>query len=230
MKRILLLAFTLISSFQSFAQDPDPELFQTWYLYHISYEDLDPIFVADFDPPITPTLTIMPSLDFIGDGACNTFEGYFTFTPPNFFLTNDFIATTSSCTSEQDMFEQSYFNFINNGSELYYTITIEANGTRILDIYDLIFNGMRFKNIPLATNDFSKGLTSIYPNPVSETLFISSENIPIQQMSIYSLSGKKVMEVSENTGSIDVSSLSEGMYFLEIFSEGGKSVKKFIKE
>ena len=84
--------------------------------------------------------------------------------------------------------------------------------------------------IPLSVSDLSLSKFSIYPNPVSDQLFISSKNTVIETISIYSLTGKKVFEGANKTNSIDVSTLSKGMYFVEISSASGKSVKRFIKK
>ena len=69
----------------------------------------------------------------------------------------------------------------------------------------------------------------IHPNPVSDYIYISSNNIVIDSITIYSLTGKEVLEDSKRVNSINVSSLSKGMYFMEIYTDAGRSVKKFIK-
>jgi hypothetical protein len=93
-----------------------------------------------------------------------------------------------------------------------------------------IFGYALFKNHPLSTTDFTLNEVKIYPNPVSNTLFISSNNIVIDSITIYSLTGKKVLEDSKRVNSIDVSGLSKGMYFIEVHSDSEKTVKKFIKK
>lgn len=46
---------------------------------------------------------------------------------------------------------------------------------------------------------------------------------------IFSMSGKKVLEVSNIENSINVSLLSNGIYFLKIISSEGRDFQKFIK-
>jgi hypothetical protein len=71
---------------------------------------------------------------------------------------------------------------------------------------------------------------TVYPNPVSETLFIASEGISIEKKTVYSLHGKLVFSENSASKTIDVSNLSNGLYFIEISSSEGKSVQKFIKQ
>ncbi len=75
-----------------------------------------------------------------------------------------------------------------------------------------------------------ENLIKVFPNPTSEVLIISSENIAIEVLKVYSVLGKKLIEQTIETNAIDVSGLSEGMYFLEIISGKGKSIQKFIKK
>ena len=71
---------------------------------------------------------------------------------------------------------------------------------------------------------------AVYPNPVSETLIITSEGVPIEKIKVYSISGQIILTSENVQNSIDVSGLSEGFYFLEIFSAEGSSIQKFTKK
>jgi len=73
----------------------------------------------------------------------------------------------------------------------------------------------------------SKGL-SIYPNPTSETVFITTET-PLVKVEIYSTQGTKVKELKSNLNAIPVGELDNGVYFLRIYSDKGVAVKKFVK-
>ncbi len=76
MKNLALLKF-IISSICCIGQ-PDPQLFQNWYLSYVQGSDLsDGYSVSGFEPPISPTLIISDNFTFTGVGACNTFEGSF---------------------------------------------------------------------------------------------------------------------------------------------------------
>lgn len=68
----------------------------------------------------------------------------------------------------------------------------------------------------------------VYPNPVSEILQIeTSQGIVVKEMAIYSIQGKKLLATS--AGTIDVSLLASGVYFVTIITESGNLTKKIIK-
>lgn len=72
---------------------------------------------------------------------------------------------------------------------------------------------------------------NIYPNPANDVLNITSELATIQTVSIVDLNGRTVkqFEVNNTNSQINVSDLNAGVYMLNIQSEEGKTVKKFIK-
>jgi len=66
----------------------------------------------------------------------------------------------------------------------------------------------------------------IYPNPAKNSFSISSSNEIISYV-IYNISGDKVLE-GDNKINIDITSLSSGVYFVNITKNDSKSVKKLI--
>jgi hypothetical protein len=228
MKKILLLFTAILISVQSLAQDPD--LFQTWYLYTIEFENGDTVIVDNFDPPIAPDLTIYNDFSYFGNGACNTIEGNFTFVPSSGLEIASKSQTLAICGFDLDMFEGDYFGFFEEGTYMIFTIITQTNGDQTLVLHGGPFTTLTFGNVQLLNSDFKTEKIKIHPNPVKNWLFIASENTQIESIKIYSLSGKRVYEVSKIDNSIDVTGLSEGVYFVEILSEAGKSIQKFIKE
>ena len=72
---------------------------------------------------------------------------------------------------------------------------------------------------------------SIFPNPVENTIFIQNHyGLDIYSVSLYDTLGRKVMENTEATESIDVSNLTAGIYFIHITTDSGIVTKKIIKE
>lgn len=68
---------------------------------------------------------------------------------------------------------------------------------------------------------------TIYPNPASNILWVSSSK-EISSVSIYNLVGKKILKTAET--SIKVSSLSAGSYVVKVvFSDNTTLIQKFIK-
>jgi surface protein len=68
---------------------------------------------------------------------------------------------------------------------------------------------------------------SIYPNPVKNMLTI--DGLVVKDVVIYSVLGKAVLKTS-NKNTIDVSSLSKGVYFINVSDGINASTKKFIKD
>ena len=68
---------------------------------------------------------------------------------------------------------------------------------------------------------------SIYPNPTSNTLFISGNETPIA-VSIYNVLGKEVLSI-KNTNNINVQALPSGVYVIRISDGAGQANRKFIK-
>lgn len=71
---------------------------------------------------------------------------------------------------------------------------------------------------------------SIYPNPANGIVKINLEqNILVKSIAILNLNGQKVMEIN-GASSIDVSELSNGLYFIQAISDKGMHTQKFIKQ
>jgi len=74
----------------------------------------------------------------------------------------------------------------------------------------------------------------VYPNPVSEVVNVSvGENVQIEQIWLYEVMGRVVIEKSvfENNIDLNVSNLSPGIYLLEVETRGGfREVKRIIVE
>jgi hypothetical protein len=78
----------------------------------------------------------------------------------------------------------------------------------------------------LATENFESHIITTYPNPTKDFLHIDLEKE--FSGSIYDITGKTLMNV--NTKDVDVSSLSAGIYLLDITSEGKHYVSKIVKQ
>jgi len=97
--------------------------------------------------------------------------------------------------------------------------TILASGGQFTDV-----DGDAFKTGDATTvgvNDFTSNL-SVYPNPVKDVLTIEGNYTSVD---IIDVSGKLVLS-SESTKDINVKSLADGVYMLNIKTENGIAVKK----
>ena len=86
----------------------------------------------------------------------------------------------------------------------------------------------------LSTGDYGRNISvDIYPNPVQDHLFIKSKH-QLNQITIYDLSGKKILKKSENltkTTSIDTSKLKTGVYLLQVKTDQENVIiRKIIKK
>ena len=75
------------------------------------------------------------------------------------------------------------------------------------------------KESNLGINDNENFNFSLAPNPARENVTISSKDVPIQNIEIYSVLGQKVLDkvVPQNvTQTINISSLKTGMYLVTI--------------
>lgn len=222
----LLIAITACWSFQVYSQDPD--LVRTWYLTFVQTTDLaTPYYVSEISPAIQPYLEIFEDFTFMGEGACNSFEGIVTFPYPVAFETTAFSYTTADCGIQiHNSFENSYFSFMQGGGEFH--ITSDNNGL-ILYIDTILMGAAIFQDYPLSTNSFLLNNITLYPNPVKSNLYLNTNTVVLTKIEVYSASGKKVVEKSRNTNTIDLSNLKSGIYFLKLHTEDFFTVKKIIK-
>ncbi|MFN3753280.1 choice-of-anchor J domain-containing protein [Flavobacterium sp.] len=85
----------------------------------------------------------------------------------------------------------------------------------------------------LSSTEFTSSKFSTYPNPANNLVTISNnENILVSNVTITDINGRTIKNVSVNnlsTVQMNVSDLTSGVYFMNIDSDSGKAVKKFIK-
>ena len=93
-----------------------------------------------------------------------------------------------------------------------------------------------FEQSLLATDDssFGESQISLYPNPTTEQLTVNSRQTDLQEVVVYDLSGRQVLELDiqdSQTQLLDVSALAAGTYFIRIRTNGDSFItKRFIKE
>jgi hypothetical protein len=82
-------------------------------------------------------------------------------------------------------------------------------------------------------NNQNKNVINIYPNPSKSIIHISIQQGRIDLIRIYDFAGSIIRKskFDRKTESIDISDLSQGIYFIEIFDQKGNSIiSKFIKD
>jgi len=82
--------------------------------------------------------------------------------------------------------------------------------------------------LSIVDNDFKAAL-SLYPNPINNTFQIKNLSQQVS-LSIYDISGKEFVKVSNYTGGeIDVSNLNRGVYLVKINTDFNEQVLKLLK-
>jgi hypothetical protein len=83
----------------------------------------------------------------------------------------------------------------------------------------------------LSTVEFSNTSLILYPNPTHSLLNIQTSNsVVLDKIIITDLTGKTVIEQTQNTNQVSVEKLATGVYILNGYSEGNKFQEKFIKQ
>ncbi len=84
----------------------------------------------------------------------------------------------------------------------------------------------------LSTTNFLNSEVVLYPNPVKDNFTVSlKNNDEIISCQIYDVTGKNVMSNAKmENNTVQVSALSNGVYFIKIKTMNGEMVNKFIKE
>ncbi|MEH6535390.1 MAG: T9SS type A sorting domain-containing protein [Psychroserpens sp.] len=84
----------------------------------------------------------------------------------------------------------------------------------------------------LSVSQFESQLLSVFPNPVMDQLTIKTD-LSIESVEIYNILGKQVKSISGDSilnNRVDMTSLLDGIYFLNITAEGKKQTIKVIKQ
>ena len=227
--KTLTILFSAIYSLSCFSQEPNPELFQTWYLTYIQENDFaTPYNVNEIVPAISPTLTISNNLSFSGEGACNNFNGTFTNVTSDSFETSMFIPTLLICSPQiHYSIEISYFEFLQ--SARYYQITPQGQGL-VLTMFNPIFGQAIFQNFALNRIDFDSEQIAIYPNPTNSTIFLNFKQLVVSNIQVVNSIGQNVKTINNNFESINMSDLNSGIYILKIDTNLGTINKKIVRD
>lgn len=85
-------------------------------------------------------------------------------------------------------------------------------------------------NTFLSTGDFDLSLFTYYPNPVENILNLSYFQ-KLTNVEVYNIVGKQIFakKLNSNKADVDLSKLSDGVYFLKVYSENGSRTIKVLK-
>jgi Secretion system C-terminal sorting domain/META domain len=227
--RYIITFISIICSFNCFSQTPNPDLYQTWYLYdYYSTDDNIHHPVSEIAPSISPYITLSGNSNFNGVGACNSFFGTFSIISDNDIQFSNYTKTLLICNSSNHMaFESDYFSFIQTAGQYY----LSGQGNNIyLKLTNPIFLNYDFRNTPLGSEDYDIKEIIIYPNPFNSSLLIDSQGIIIDKIEIYNSIGQSVKIINSNFDVINLSDIPSGIYIMKLYSEDKTVSKKIIKK
>ncbi|KAA3622072.1 MAG: T9SS C-terminal target domain-containing protein [Flavobacterium sp.] len=228
-----------IGNYAKYSSAPIPfHLFDDWELEKLNIsgtEHLLPVNGEEFTPFLFFAETYDPAVaTFTGDSGCNDFDGLITYDVGNeqFTIDSNNIGGNSCTEPQNNNFEMLFTDFLFGGLPATFDHSTTIDEGLVLELTKSNGDKAFFRRdyYLLSAPVIESSQFSIYPNPASEILTISSEGIVVESLSVYSITGQRIIYTNDPTNQIDVSSLSEGLYLLEITSENGRQVQKFIKK
>jgi hypothetical protein len=117
----------------------------------------------------------------------------------------------------------------NYGIDKYFEIpSNNASGNVIGEIYAVLTSTTLATNI--ASNNIDVTNVYVYPNPTTGVVKIDFNIFEETKLTVYNITGQKLFTktVNDKTTTIDLSNLSNGVYYLQVKNEGGVNTEKII--
>lgn len=103
-------------------------------------------------------------------------------------------------------------------------------GNPIQSAGTIIIEEIAFYSFSLSDNDVVNPEITLYPNPVTDYLYIASL-IPVKSITLYNIMGQLIKSQKGFNQTIDLTTISSGTYMIEIDLDNGmRAMKKFIKK
>ncbi len=181
----------------------------------------------------------LPASEWESNSLSNTTDAY--------FVSRVEAGSTSILLNGDGPFELVLFDIIASPNPTSGSITFLENGDPVFNELLFIENYINIgaTNAYLAPNNPSENsvnfatLTnvdvefqgmSIYPNPVKDVVSIKGLENELNKTEVYSINGQKIMSIENNTEVIDMSALSNGVYFLKLYTTTATKTVKLLKE
>ena len=88
---------------------------------------------------------------------------------------------------------------------------------------------LKYGATPNAVNEISATAFNIYPNPTTGLLTVESGTEVITNLEVTNLLGEVVLQPKLAQNTINISSLSTGMYLLNITTKNGRTSQRIVK-
>ena len=224
--------FVGVTTFAPSGSDPYPDGDQG---YQIS--DVDGNYSLEFDPIVTTSDAPSFSIDYFiadtgyeGDGTVNEAgDDRIRIYVKDLTNNTEHDILNSTGTNINDLGIQG--QWINgstsglsvNGATFQLIIEIRCNSSNEAFFFDNVaFSGL------LGLGDSNQDVFSIYPNPANNFVNITSQNSGNKNIAVYDILGKQVINTIISTDRLDISSLTSGIYMLNITQNGISSTKKLV--
>ncbi|HLT53036.1 MAG TPA: T9SS type A sorting domain-containing protein [Flavobacteriaceae bacterium] len=112
---------------------------------------------------------------------------------------------------------------LGDGDHMLHIRVLDTNGTWSLYGRPEFFS-------TLSTDDIVLQHFKMYPNPVSDVLYFSTQNQIIEQVKLVDMNGRVILDIPKSIELLDVSNLTAGTYLAQIKTSNGNISKKIIKE
>lgn len=237
MKNLILWVCVFFTA-SSWAQDP--LLTDTfWYLFEVNFDGVNysaPQNDPDFQPHLAFDTSSTPTRVF-SSITIETFMADVSIDGSAFqFTTSNSTTTLFGCDDYCDLEAVYLFDFLyKTGDPVTFDYVISfidgpEGASMALELFDEFDNYAFYFDTQLAVPDVQKQYVTVFPNPTSNVLLISTQNSEISNIRIMNAVGQQVYFSGYSKNSIDVSHLKGGMYFVEVITPEGRSVQKFIKK
>ncbi len=101
------------------------------------------------------------------------------------------------------------------------------------DAYMFMVDDFKVTTTGLSNADFSAAKFSVYPNPANNAVTVSTTHgVSVSEVTITDVNGRTVKTIKVDNLSeveLNVSELTSGIYFMNLTTDAGKVVKKFVK-
>ena len=205
------------------------------------------VFQANGSPGGSPTAGTNPTFIFVNNNASTLFTGddsnSTTETGLPIGLSDVTTPRTALGLGSGTGASQEYDNTVYNGTYVFSTVadaklalTDPANYTGANGITDAPYQAQvgaipgKLTILSLTTEEFDAQNVVMYPNPANSFITISGNQLDINEVRIFDITGKEVIRTNAVQDQIDISPLNSGVYLVNILGNDIDVVKKLIKQ
>lgn len=125
---------------------------------------------------------------------------------------------------------QGYLDGIGTNSQFYYPIGVVLYNDNTLYVSGFASNKIRKITELLSTNVFTiEDQIAVYPNPSFSQIHIELKDLTATSLTLFDLNGRTVLTEKSNLSRLNISTLTKGIYMLQIATDKGVATKKIVK-